>query len=142
VGVVPAGGTLTRLVRQIPYALAMELMMLGDQIGADEAARFGLVNRVVPPGAVMQAAAEMAHQLLSRSGTALEVIKSSVLQLSDMPADVAFHTEAMYGQKAFMSPDAKEGLAAFAERRPAAFPTRAGMSTGLGPPAGGRPGLQ
>lgn len=133
VGVVPAGGTLTRLVRQIPYALAMELMMLGDQIGADEAARFGLVNRVVPPGAVMQAAREMAQRLLSRSGSALEIIKSSVLRLSDMPADVAFHAEAMYGQKAFTSQDAQEGLAAFAERRPAAFPTRAGMSTAFSP---------
>lgn len=124
VGVVPAGGTLTRLVRQVPYALAMELMLLGDQVGAAEAFRMGLVNRVVPHGQVLAGAHEMARQLLSRSGTALEVIKSSVLHLSDMPAEAAFHAEALYGQRAFVSDDAREGLAAFAERRAPDFPTR------------------
>lgn len=130
VGVIPAGGTLTRLVRQVPYAFAMELMMLGDQIDARDARRFGIVNRVVPRGEVMDAAMATAQRLLTRSGTALELIKSSVLQLSDMPTEAAFHAEALYGQKAFTSADAKEGLAAFAERRPADFPTRAFLLTG------------
>lgn len=130
IGIVPAGGTLTRLVRQVPYAAAMELMMLGEQISAHDAKRIGLVNRVVPREDVVPAALEMARRLISRSGTALEVIKSSVVQLSDMPVDAAFHAEALYGQKAFTSADAKEGLAAFAERRPAAFPTRAPMAKG------------
>jgi len=124
VGVVPAGGTLTRLVRQVPYAFAMELMLLGDQIDAETAHRVGLVNRVVPHDEVVPAALELARRLLSRSGTALEVVKSSVLQLADMPAEAAFHAEALYGQRAFASEDAREGLAAFAERRPAAFPSR------------------
>jgi enoyl-CoA hydratase/carnithine racemase len=132
VGVVPAGGTLTRLVRQIPYALAMELMLLGEQVGADEAFRMGLVNRVVPHGDVLTAARELADRLLSRSGAALDIIKSSVLQLSDMPMDAAFHAEARYGQQAFGSADAQEGLAAFAERRAPVFPTRASLRS---PPA-------
>ncbi|GAB3196061.1 crotonase/enoyl-CoA hydratase family protein [Nocardioides hungaricus] len=136
VGVVPAGGTLTRLARQVPYAHAMELMLLGDQVGADEALRMGLVNRVVPHGQVVDAALELAHRLLSRSGTALEVIKSSVLRLSDMPAEAAFHAEALYGQRAFTSDDAREGLAAFAERRPADFPTRRGLGRPSAPPRG------
>ncbi len=124
VGVVPAGGTLTRMVRQVPYALAMELMLVGEQVGADEAFRMGLVNRVVPHGQVLTAARDLADRLLSRSGTALELIKASVLHLSDMPMDAAFHAEALYGQQAFRSDDAREGLAAFAERREPAFPTR------------------
>jgi enoyl-CoA hydratase/carnithine racemase len=132
VGVVPAGGTLTRLVRQVPYALAMELMLLGDQVGADEAFRMGLVNRVVPHGHELTAARELANRLLSRSGAALDVIKSSVLQLSDMPMDAAFHAETLYGQQAFRSADAQEGLAAFAERRAPVFPTRASLRS---PPA-------
>lgn len=129
VGVVPAGGTLTRLTRQVPYALAMELMMLGDQIAADDAFRMGLVNRVVPDGRVLTEALEMAERLLSRSGTALEVIKSGVLHLADMPTEAAFHAEALYGQKAFSSDDAEEGLAAFAAHRNANFPTRRGLRT-------------
>jgi len=124
VGVVPAGGTLTRLTRQMPFAFAMELMMLGEQIDADNAFRMGLVNRVVPHGQVVATALEMAGRLLARSGSALELIKSSVLQLADMPTEAAFHAEALYGQKAFMSDDATEGLAAFAARRPPDFPTR------------------
>lgn len=129
IGVVPAGGTLTRLIRQISYAHAMELLLLGDQIDAVEAHRIGLVNRVVPHQHVLGAALETADRLLTRSGTALETVKSSVHQLADMPAEAAFHAEALYGQKAFGSPDAKEGLAAFTERRPARFPTRRSFST-------------
>lgn len=135
IGVVPAGGTLTRLVRQVPYALAMELMLLGDQIDAEEAARIGLVNHVVPAGGALDAAHVLAERLLARSGSALETIKSSVLQLADMPAETAFHAEALYGQKAFASADAKEGLAAFAERRPVAFPTRAALTRATNSPA-------
>jgi enoyl-CoA hydratase/carnithine racemase len=84
----------------------------------------GLINRVVPHDRVLPAALELAERLLSRSGTALEVVKSSVLQLSDMPTEAAFHAEALYGQRAFASDDAREGLAAFAEKRTAEFPSR------------------
>ncbi|PXY36680.1 enoyl-CoA hydratase/isomerase family protein [Prauserella flavalba] len=124
VGVVPAGGTLTRLTRQIPYVWAMELMLQGDRIPASQALRYGLLNEVVPARQVLDAAVERAHRLAARSGTALETIKEAVLRLGDLPQDQAFHSEALYGQKAFTSPDAREGLAAFAERRPPAFPSR------------------
>jgi enoyl-CoA hydratase/carnithine racemase len=127
VGVVPAGGTLTRLVRQVSYAPAMELMMLGDQIDASEALRIGLVNRVVPQEEVLPVAIRLAERLLAKSGTALEVIKSSILQLSDMPAEAAYHAEALFGQRAFASSDAAEGLQAFAVRRSPRFPSRRGQ---------------
>ncbi len=128
IGVVPAGGTLVRLTRQVSHAHAMELLLLGDQLDADGAHRMGLVNRVVPHEQVLDVALETARRLLTRSGTALEVIKASVHQLADMPTEAAFHAEALYGQQAFASADAREGLAAFAERRPARFPTR--LATG------------
>lgn len=124
VGVVPAGGTLTRLTRQVPHAFAMELLLLAQQVGAPDALRIGLVNRVVPPEEVLPTALAMARRLLELSGNALEIIKSSVLQLADMPAEAAFHAEALYGQKAFGSSDAREGLAAFAARRAPDFPSR------------------
>lgn len=124
VGVVPAGGTLTRLTRQIPHAWAMELMLLGDQVDAATALRYGLVNRVVPAADLLDEALGLAHRLLARSGRALEVIKSAVLRLGDMPQEAAFHAEALFGQQAFASDDAREGLRAFAERRPAVFPSR------------------
>ncbi|KAA9152780.1 enoyl-CoA hydratase/isomerase family protein [Amycolatopsis acidicola] len=124
VGVVPAGGTLTRLTRQIPYVWAMELMLQGDRIPAAQALRYGLLNEVVPAARLLDAAMERAHRLASRSGTALRTIKEAVLRLGDLPQEQAFHSEALYGQKAFTSADAREGLAAFAERRAPDFPSR------------------
>jgi enoyl-CoA hydratase/carnithine racemase len=127
-GVVPAGGTLTRLVRQIPYAAAMELMLLGESIDAVRAERIGLVNRVVPAGEVLPTAYDLARRLVAGSGTALALVKTSVRALADMPQEAAFHAEAAFGQAAFVSPDAAEGLSAFAERRPARFPSRAHLA--------------
>ncbi|MCQ0021037.1 hypothetical protein [Actinomadura madurae] len=65
---------------------------------------------------------------MARSGTALETIKEAVLRLGDLPQDQAFHSEALYGQKAFTSPDAREGMAAFTQRRPPTFPSRKGKA--------------
>lgn len=124
VGLVPAGGTLTRLARQIPYAAAMELLLLGDQVDATTALRLGLVNSLVPASSLMDESLRLADRLLARSGTALEIVKRSVLQLGDMPQEAAFHAEALFGQQAFTSADAREGLAAFAERRTPGFPSR------------------
>lgn len=124
VGVVPAGGTLVRLTRQIPYTWAMEMLLRARRIGADEALRYGLLNRVVPPEEVEAAAFEWAEQLVRLSGTALETIKESVIRLGNLPQEEAFHSEALYGQRAFRSADAAEGLAAFAEGRAPDFPSR------------------
>jgi len=133
IGVVPAGGTLTRLARQIPYAWAMELLMLGERIDAETALRYGLLNRVVDGAALIPTALDLAERLLARSGTALAVVKTSVLQLGDMPQEAAFHAEALYGQQAFASPDAREGLAAFAERRSPVFPSRTALRAAANP---------
>ncbi|GAA3569122.1 enoyl-CoA hydratase-related protein [Amycolatopsis ultiminotia] len=124
VGVVPAGGTLTRLTRQIPYVWAMELMLHGDRIPAAQALRYGLLNEVVPASELLDVALGHAHRLAAKSGTALATIKEAVLRLGDLPQDQAFHHEAHYGQKAFTAPDAREGLTAFAERRAPDFPSR------------------
>ncbi|MBK1787600.1 enoyl-CoA hydratase/isomerase family protein [Prauserella cavernicola] len=124
VGVVPAGGTLTRLTRQIPYVWAMELMLTGERIPAERALRYGLLNQVVPASQLLETAHAHAQRLVRKSGTALATIKEAVLRLGDLPQDQAFHSEALYGQKAFTSPDAREGLGAFAQRREPDFPSR------------------
>ena len=123
VGVVPAGGTLVRLVKQIPYAFAMDLMLRGTSIDAATALRYGLVNEVVPAAELQETALRIAGELLSRSRTALATVKRAVRELADLPAEQAFGREAELGQEAFTSDDAREGLAAFAERRPPRFPS-------------------
>lgn len=129
VGVVPAGGTLARLTRQIPYPWAMELLLTGDPIDAATAERRGLINRVVPAEELLEEANALARRLLERSGSSLSVIKSATAQLAEMPLSAAFHAEALYGQRAFASPDAEEGLAAFSEGRAPRFPSRRPPST-------------
>lgn len=125
VGVVPAGGTLVRLVRQIPYAFAMDLMLRGDRIDADTALRYGLVNRVVPAADLHDEALAVAEQILTKSRTAVATVKRAVRALQSVPEEEAFRREAVLGQQAFASPDAREGLAAFAERRAPVFPSHA-----------------
>jgi enoyl-CoA hydratase len=114
-GIVPAGGTLVRLVRQIGYAAAMEILMTGDRFSSDHLLRVGVLNRVVAPEHLSETAAQLADRLVRLSATALKVIKQSVRELSDLPLQEAFRREAVLGQLAFTSADAKRGLAAFAE---------------------------
>lgn len=115
-GFVPAGGTLVRLVRQIGYAHAMEILLLARRFSADEMVVRGVVNQVVAPDRVEPVAAEIAERMASLSPTAVQTIKEAVLTLQDLPLDEAFAQEARLGQRTFTSDDAKRGLAAFAKR--------------------------
>ena len=124
IGIVPAGGTLVRLGRQIPYVRAMELILTGRKITAQQALEYGLLNDVAEPDQVMERAMEMARWFLPLSTTAVQTAKESVIKLREMPLEQAFETEAMLGYKAFTSRDAVEGLAAFYEKRPPKFPSR------------------
>lgn len=115
IGIVPAGGTLVRLVRQVGYAAAMEIMMTGDRFSSEHLLRVGVLNRVVPPEQLSDAATQLAERLARLSPIALKVIKQSVRELSDLPLQDAFAREAVLGQLAFTGADAKRGLAAFLE---------------------------
>lgn len=122
-GIVPAGGTLVRLSRQIPFVKAMELILTGEKIDSAKALDFGILNYVVEPDDVMNKAEEIANILLSNSTIAMQIAKESVIKLREIPLEQAFETEAMLGYKAFTSNDAKEGLDAFYNKRKAVFPS-------------------
>jgi enoyl-CoA hydratase len=114
-GIVPAGGTLVRLVRQIGFAAAMEILMTGERFSSEHLLRVGVLNRVVAPEQLSETVAQLAERLARMSPTALKVIKQSVRELPDLPLQEAFRREAVLGQLAFTSADAKRALAAFAE---------------------------
>jgi enoyl-CoA hydratase len=114
-GIVPAGGTLVRLVRQIGFAAAMEILMTGERFSSEHLLRVGVLNRVVPPEQLSVAVTLLAERLVRLSPTALQIIKQATRELSDLPLQEAFRREAVLGQLAFTSADAKRGLAAFAE---------------------------
>lgn len=119
-GFVPAGGTLVRLVRQIGYAHAMEILLTARRFSAEEMAAKGVVNQVVASDEVEKLAQEIAGQIAALSPTAIQTIKEAVLTLQDLPWQEAFAREAALGQRTFTSADAKRGLAAVGERRPSA----------------------
>lgn len=123
-GIVPAGGTLVRLSRQIPYIRAMELILSAKKISAKEAYDYGILNYVVEPEQVMEKAKEIAKRFLLLSTTAVQTAKESIIKLREIPLEQAFETEAMLGYKAFTSDDAREGLGAFYNKREPIFPSK------------------
>jgi enoyl-CoA hydratase len=124
IGFTPAGGTLVRLARQIPYAYAMEILLMAKRFSAQELASMGVINKVVEPDALMDTAMSYAKRIQELSPTAVQTIKESVIRLRDLPLEEAFVKEASMGQGAFTSEDAREGLRSFAEKRKPIFPSR------------------
>lgn len=123
-GIVPAGGTLARLSRQIPYTRVMELILTGNKFNAEQMLDFGVLNYVVEPEDLMDKAMETAKRFQELSTTAVQIAKESILKLNDIPLEQAFETEALLGYKAFTSEDAREGLDAFYNKRKPVFPSK------------------
>ncbi|PWE52212.1 enoyl-CoA hydratase [Metarhizobium album] len=115
-GFVPAGGTLVRLVRQIGYAHAMEIMLTAERFSAADMLARGVVNRLVDAAEVESVAAEIAGRIARLSASAVQTIKEAALTLQHLPLKDAFRQEAALGQRAFTSDDARRGLDAFATR--------------------------
>ncbi|AZO07876.1 enoyl-CoA hydratase/isomerase family protein [Mesorhizobium sp. M3A.F.Ca.ET.080.04.2.1] len=115
-GFVPAGGTLVRLVRQIGYAHAMEILLTGRRFTAAEMLAWGVANQAVASGEVERVARDIAERIASFSPTAIQTIKEAVLTLQHLPLGDAFQQEARLGQRTFTSDDARRGLDAFANK--------------------------
>lgn len=113
----PFGGGATKLVRQIPYARAMEMLLLGNRIGADEAAACGLINEVVPRERLLDRALETATALSRNGPLSIRAIKRVVHKTYGIvgPDDLGY--EAEQAVPVFASKDAREGPKAFAEKR-------------------------
>ncbi len=118
-GLVPAGGSHIRFPRQIPWALAMELLLTGEPIDAERAYEIGMVNRVVPADELMAAAHELAAKIC-RNGP-LAVHTSKEIAVRSLGLEAGFVLEKALAAKVFSSDDAKEGPRAFAEKRKPKF---------------------
>lgn len=117
IGLYPAGGSVVRFARQLPWPLAMELMITGRRISADEALHWGMVNRVVPAGGLMDAAWEYADMVRRCAPLSVQAIKACAQETLTMPLDDAFSRSLEHQRRAVGSQDAAEGVAAFTERR-------------------------
>jgi enoyl-CoA hydratase len=116
--VVAIGGGLFRLPRRMPYHLVMELALTGEFRDAEFFHRQGVVNRVVETGQALEAAVDWAQTLLTNGPTALAATKEIVRHSADWTDEEAWSAQMAYARRALESEDRKEGLAAFAEKRP------------------------
>ena len=120
----PLGGSTVRLRRQIPYTHAMELLLTGKHIGAEEAARIGLIGRVVPDGQALAEAKKVAEVIAGNGPLAVQAIKRSVMETEGLPEKEALARELEIGWPILSTEDAKEGPRAFAEKRKPDFKGR------------------
>ena len=123
-GLVPFAGSMVRLPRQIAWCQAMELMLTGATITAQEAQRIGLVNHVVAAADVLTKAQEIARRIAENGPLAVRAIKRTALATSGIALDAAYRLEDDAWRTVLASDDAKEGPRAFIDKRPPRFSGR------------------
>lgn len=123
-GIIPGYGGTQRMARLLGKGKALELICTGDRVGAAEAERIGLVNKVVPPDQLMAVAEEMAKKMIARGPLAVRAAIEAVMSGSEMPFQEGQFLEATLFGLLCASEDTKEGMNAFLEKRQANFKGR------------------
>ena len=123
-GLFPLGGSTVRLRRQIPYTVAIDLLLTGRAVTAEEAKEIGLIGYVAPKGKALDKALEIAGQIAANGPIAVEAIKRSVRETEGLTEQEGLKIELEIGWPVFATEDAKEGTKAFAEKREANFQRR------------------
>lgn len=121
IGVMPGAGGTQRLTRSVGKALAMEMVLTGRFITAEEALRAGLVNRVVPVEFYLKEALMWAQEIAQLSPVAVKLAKEAVLQAFNTSLDEGLLLERKNFYLCFASEDQKEGMKAFVEKRKPEF---------------------
>ncbi|WP_460793551.1 crotonase/enoyl-CoA hydratase family protein [Nocardioides pacificus] len=120
----PMGGSAVRLVRQIPYTVAADLLLTGRHVLAPEAKEIGLIGHVVPDGTALSKAHEIADQIAANGPLAVQAILKTMRDSEGKHEDECWADDAKVGAAVFASADAKEGPRAFAEKRKPSFEGR------------------
>ncbi len=117
IGVMPGAGGTQRLTKAIGKARAMEMVLTGKFISADEALHYGLINKVVPIEMYMEATLEIARQIATMSPIAAQLAKEAVNRSFETHLDEGLTFERKNFYLTFSSEDQKEGMQAFIEKR-------------------------
>ncbi len=116
-GLVAGGGGLLRLPQRIPYAIAMELALTGENLTAPRAHELGLVNELTEPGGALDAALALAERITANGPLAVAATKRIIVESADWSDAEKWDKQAAILGPVFMSKDAREGAVAFAEKR-------------------------
>lgn len=116
-GLAPDGGAAYLLARKVPFNVAKELLMFGEEITAPEAHRIGLVNKVVPDDQLNAEVTAWAQRLARGATRGIAAAKAMLNQALDVDRAAAFHTEALLVEQVAGTQDVAEGMAAFMEKR-------------------------
>ncbi len=121
IGVMPGGGGTQRLTRAVGKYKAMEMILTGKRIGAEEARTLGLVSRVVPKEAYLEEAKKVATEIASKSPVAVRLAKMAVNKAFEMGLSEGLDFEREVFYLLFASEDKTEGMRAFMEKRKPEF---------------------
>ena len=116
-GLVASAGGLIRLPQRIPFHVAMEFALTGEMLGAEQAQAHGLVNRLAEPGQALEEALKLAHTVAANGPLAVATSKRIVTESADWSREEMFERQRPIAAPVFVSADAREGSAAFAEKR-------------------------
>lgn len=116
-GVFPANGGTQRVAQQLPHAIAMEMLLVGDTFDARTAERWGLVNRVVPKDALMATARDYAERIAANAPLAVQAAKELAVRSRDADLATGLRMEQLFLRLLQTSEDVAEGTAAFREKR-------------------------
>jgi enoyl-CoA hydratase len=120
-GLFPLGGSACRLPRQIPYTVAMDILLTARPVSADEALRIGLIGRVVPDGLALTVAKGVGRQVAECGPLSTKAILRAWRETEHLSDAEAMRHQDPIGWEVFASDDAKEGPRAFAEKRKPVF---------------------
>ncbi len=123
-GVIPGMGGSQRLTRAVGKAKAMDLILTGRNMGAEEAERAGLVSRIVPAAELVATALEVAETIAGMSLPSVMIAKEAVDRAYETTLSEGLRFERRVFHSLFATEDQKEGMTAFVEKRPAKFSNR------------------
>jgi crotonobetainyl-CoA hydratase len=125
IGILPDSGGIQRLPRRLPHNVAMELLLLGRRISVERAYGLGLVNAVVPAAELMPTARDWATAIASGAPLTIQGLKSALRAIEGRSVQESFELlrsgSVQAFERALHSEDSKEGVRAFAEKRPPEF---------------------
>jgi enoyl-CoA hydratase len=120
-GLYPLGGSVVRLRRQIPYAVAADILLTGRHVRAPEARDLGLISEVVPDGTALDRAREVAAKVAANGPVAVQAVLRALRATECLPEAEAMPIDSAIGMEVFKSDDAKIGPLAFMEKRTPEF---------------------